>query len=411
MTEDQAETDAGRRSVLPGGGGAPERDGDRGGARADRSRAGRRGRRSSSGCVPVLLVLVVLGLLGYVGVFGASVGGVGFRGVLPILQDRLAGPEDYAGPGEGDVLFEVTSGQSLSGIGESLVDEDVVASREAFTDAASADGANIQPGFYALRSQMSADEAVSVLGDADNIISNPVTVPEGLTVNQILDVLAKGTDFKRAQFQRVVDDGRLDLPGSADGDPEGYLFPATYPFGPDATPRTMLQAMVDRWRQAAETTGLTSGARQLGLTVQEVMTVASLVQAEGRGDDQPKVARVIYNRLSSSNDETGGLLQIDAAVNYALGESPIARLTTAEIDSVADSPYNTYTQPGLPPGPIEAPGEEAIDAALNPADGDWLYYVTVNLETGETKFADTGEEFQRYRAELDQYCATQSDRC
>jgi len=403
MTEDLSESE--RRSVLPGGDApAPGREG-----RATGSR--RRARRGTSGCLPVLVVLAVIGGLLYVGVFGASVGGVGFRGAIPLLQDRLAYPEDYAGPGEGEIVFEVTSGQSLSGIGTSLVDQGVVASREAFTDAASADGANIQPGFYPLLSRMSAEGAVDVLADADNIISTPVTVPEGLTVNQVLDVLAQGTDFRRQQFQRVIDEGRLDLPESAGGNPEGYLFPATYPFGPDARPGSMLQAMVDRWSQAAETTGLAAGAKALDLTVQQVMTVASLVQAEGRGDDQPKVARVIYNRLSPQNDQTAGLLQIDAAVNYALGESPIARLTTAEIQSVADSPYNTYTQPGLPPGPIEAPGEAAIEAALNPAEGGWYYYVTVNLETGETKFAETDAEFQRYRAELDQYCETQSDRC
>ena len=95
----------------------------------------------------------------------------------------------------------------------------------------------------------------------------------------------------------------------------------------------------------------------------------------------------------------------------ALGREPIARLTTDEIDSVADSPYNTYRQKGLPPGPIEAPGDAAIDAAANPADGPWFFYVTVNLRTGETKFTDDYDEFLGFKRERDEYCATQSDRC
>jgi UPF0755 protein len=111
------------------------------------------------------------------------------------------------------------------------------------------------------------------------------------------------------------------------------------------------------------------------------------------------------------NGITNGLLQIDATVNYALGKAGIARLTQEEIDSVEDHPYNTYSQPGLPPGPIEAPGQAAMEAALNPEDGDWLFYVTVNLATGETKFASTEAEFLEYKAELDEYCETQSDRC
>ena len=94
-----------------------------------------------------------------------------------------------------------------------------------------------------------------------------------------------------------------------------------------------------------------------------------------------------------------------------LGKPGPARLSQAEIDSVADSPYNTYKQKGLPPGPIEAPGDAAIQAALNPEDGPWFFYVTVNLATGETKFTDDYDEFLQFKSELDEYCETQSDRC
>lgn len=364
----------------------------------------RRPRTRLSGCLPVLLVLAVVGGLGYVG-FGYAQRGI---------EDLLSDPEDYPGPGEGRVSFEVQQGDTVSQIGRDLKEQDVVASVEAFLDAAAGEeGANaIQVGFYPMREQMSAQEAIDVLVDPGNLITSTVTVPEGLPVESVVDVLVENTDVKRRAFERALDQpARLGLPGYAGGDPEGYLFPSTYTYGPDATAVSMLQAMVDRWRQAADDADLEGAADDLGYTPHELMTVASLVQAEGRGDDMPKVARVIYNRLEIPGNPSAGFLQIDAAVNYALGREPIARLTTDQIQSVSGSPYNTYTQKGLPPGPIEAPGDAAIAAAADPADGPWFFYVTVNLATGETKFTESYEEFQRFKAELDEYCRTQSDRC
>ncbi|GAB2769333.1 endolytic transglycosylase MltG [Nocardioides salsibiostraticola] len=361
--------------------------------------------RRLAGCLPVLLVLAILGGLGYYGVmYGKN-----------FLDDAFSEAADFPGPGSGEVAFEVTQGDSVAQIGRNLKDEGVVASVEAFTNAAAGNSAStgIQVGFYSLQEEMAADEALDVLVDPTNIVSNAVTIPEGLRVEDILDILGEQTEFNRKQFQKVLDNpGKLGLPDYADGNPEGYLFPSTYGFGPKETPTTMLQAMVKRWEQAASDADLEGAAERLGYTPHELMTIAAMVEAEGRGKDQPKVARVIYNRLENpENGVTNGLLQIDATVNYALGREPIARLTFDEIDSVSDSPYNTYKQPGLPPGPIEAPGEAAIKAASNPTEGDWLFYVTVNLETGLTKFAATNDEFLRYKAELQEYCDTQSDRC
>ena len=137
------------------------------------------------------------------------------------------------------------------------------------------------------------------------------------------------------------------------------------------------------------------------------MIVASLVEAEAaRDEDRGKVARVIYNRLEG--DETNGLLQVDASVNYGLGQKLGVALTTAQLQQ--DTPYNTYTRPGLPPTPIEAPGDAAIAAAADPTPGGWFYYVTTNLRTGETKFAETYDEFLGYKRELQRYCQT-SDAC
>ncbi|WP_296601742.1 endolytic transglycosylase MltG [Nocardioides sp.] len=365
----------------------------------------RRKRRSLRSCLAVLIALAIV------------VGGFYFVVTWGIgkVRDQFGSAEDYAGPGRGNVTYQVVSGATAGSIGRDLKAAGVVASVDAFVEAANAspDWSNLQAGYFALKKEMAADDVVEILVDPANMVTDRVTIPEGLRVVEIVDILAKKTKYKKSDFEKVLaKPDSLGLPDYAEGNPEGYLFPATYDFGPDATPETMLTAMVTRWRQAAEDADLEAAAAELGYTPAELMTVASLVQAEGRGSDMPKIARVIYNRVENpDNGITNGLLQVDASVNYALDRSTIARLTQAEIDSVADSPYNTYKQTGLPPTPIEAPGDEAIAAAAHPADGDWLFYVTVNLKTGETKFTDDYQEFLSFKQELQEYCDTQSDRC
>jgi UPF0755 protein len=370
-----------------------------GGRRAEKSR------RRGPGC---LIALVVVALL-FGGLYLGVTKGVDF------VKDQFEGTPDYPGPGTGEVVFEVKDGDSVTEMGRNLKELDVVKSVDAFTEAAAAnpDSTRIQVGFYTMRVQMKAEDALTLLIDPANAINAAVTIPEGLRVVDIVQLLAKNTDFSKKEFEAALaDPAALGLPAYAKGNPEGYLFPATYEFGPQAQPADMLKAMVVRWQQAVTDVDLEAKAKALGYTPHEMMTIASLLEAEGRGDYTPKIARVIYNRLDNpDNGVTNGLLQIDATVNYALGKAGIARLTQEEIDSVADNPYNTYTQVGLPPGPIEAPGQAAMEAALNPEPGDWLFYVTVDLATGETKFASTEAEFLEYKAELDEYCETQSDRC
>lgn len=362
----------------------------------------RRRKRRGLGCLPVLLVLAVLGGLLYLGVTKG----------LDVVKDQFSEAADYPGPGKGRVSFEVAPGDSVASMGRNLKAAGVVESVDAFTAAASSNpgSTGIQPGFYELRKEMKAADVVTILVEPANIVTNSVTFPEGLRVVDILDILADKTDFKRKEFQKVIDNpGPLGLPDYAKGNAEGYLFPATYAFGPQDKPVDMLTAMVDRWRQAADDAGLEEAAAALDLTPHELMTVASLVEAEGRGDDMPKISRVIYNRLDDPTGPTIGRLQIDATVNYALGRSLVAIPTTEDL--AVDSPYNTYLVAGLPPGPIEAPGDAAIQAAANPAEGPWLFYVTVDLETGETKFTESYDEFLSFKQQLQDYCATQSERC
>ena len=358
-------------------------------------------RRGLFGCLAVLVVLAAIGVGGFLLVDNG----------IDRVRDMFAGPEDYTGEGTGSVVFEVESGDTAAAIGRKLKAAGVVKSVEAFTEVAAADerSRGIQVGYYELREEMSAAAALDVLADPSNLVQNTVTVPEGLRVEQVVERLAKSTDFKKAAFEKALDRAdAIGLPDYADGNPEGYLFPATYAFGPNAKPVDMLAAMVDRWEQAAEDADLEARAEELGYTPHELMTIASLVESEANRDqDRGKVARVIYNRLET--DATNGMLQIDATVNYALGRDLGLALTTEDLQ--VDSPYNTRRYPGLPPGPIESPGDAAIDAAAHPTEGPWVYYVTVNLDTGETKFTDDYDEFLRFKnVELAEYCAG-SDRC
>ncbi|MCW2795673.1 endolytic transglycosylase MltG [Nocardioides sp.] len=359
--------------------------------------------RGVPGCIAVIVALVIV------------LGGVYFvvtKGV-DALKAQFGSAADYAGPGRGRVTFEVHEGDTSTVIGRNLKAEGVVESVQAFTDAASGnpDSRNIQVGFYQLKKEMKASDALDILVDPGNILSNTVTIPEGLRVVDIVDILAAKTDFKKQAFLQVLaDPSQLGLPSYANGNPEGYLFPSTYSFGPNMKPLDMLKAMVTRWEQAASDADLEGAATALGYTPGELMTVASLVESEARrAQDRGKVARVIYNRLENpDNGQTNGLLQIDATVNYALDRKLGVGLTLDDLQ--VDSPYNTYKNPGLPPTPIEAPGDAAIQAAAHPTDGPWLYYVTVNLRTGETKFTDNYDEFLAFKDELGVYCQT-SDAC
>ena len=365
------------------------------------TRSGRRRRGSNlKGCVAVLIAAAVV------------IGGFYFvltRGV-ELIRDQFSSAEDFGGPGRGKVTFEVQEGDSLAAMGRNLKKQGVVASVQAFTEAAAAEPAStgIQVGFYRLQKEMPAADALEVLVEPDNILKNTVTVPEGLRVADIVDVLADKTDFSKAQYEKVLaNPGGLGLPSYANGNAEGYLFPSTYDLGPKETPESILRGMVARWKQAADAADLEGRAEELGYTPAELMIVASLVEAEAaRDEDRGKVARVIYNRLEG--DETNGLLQIDASVNYGLQQELGVALTTEQLQQ--DTPYNTYTRPGLPPTPIEAPGDAAIAAAAAPTEGDWYYYVTTNLRTGETKFASTYDEFLGYKREFQKYCET-SDAC
>lgn len=324
------------------------------------------------------------------------------------VEDMFAPPADYDGQGTGAVMVEIQRGDSLSTIGTTLAKADVVASAEAFTDAASnnPDALSIQAGFYQLKLKMSAKSALDLLLSGKARAETQLTIPEGLTVSETVDLIAKDTDIKPAELQKVLRQPKsLGLPAYANGKVEGYLFPATYPIPPDASAHDVLKMMVDEFNQVAAKIHLESEAQRAGLKPQDVVTVASLVEAEAsRPQDQGKVARVIYNRVKA-----GDLLQLDSTVHYAI-DGTTNGVFTSDQERAVNSPYNTYRYPGLPPGPIDSPGQAALEAALHPTPGNWTYFVTVNLKTGETLFATTLAQHNANVARLQRYCAS-SDLC
>lgn len=356
-------------------------------------------RRRGPGCLPAL---VALALLVAAGVF-AYVKGVEF------IQEALpgSGPEDYAGAGNGAVVIEVKNGETATDIAATLLKADVVKSVEAFTEVASEDerSRNIQVGFYQLRKQMAAEAALKLLLDPKSKQTNLLTIPEGMRVEEILAVIVDKTDFGKREVQAAyADRAALGLPRYAKGQVEGYLFPATYDVAPDMDAAALLKRMVQEFKNQAESVGLESGARKRGVSPAEIVTIASLVQAEAsRIEDMPDVASVVYNRL-----DDGMALQFDSTLHYA--EDSRGEITASEDLQEIDSPYNTYQLTGLPPTPIDSPGAAALEAALNPADADYRYFVTVDLKTGETKFAEDYDEHLGNVAEYKDYCTT-SDAC
>ncbi|WP_030922048.1 endolytic transglycosylase MltG [Streptomyces sp. NRRL B-24720] len=216
--------------------------------------------------------------------------------------------------------------------------------------------------------------------------SRTLVIPEGRRASQVYAAVDRSLDVPPGTTRKAAGKADLALPPEVKGNPEGYLFPATYPVTSGTTPTSLLTYMVDTARQRFGADHIAAGARRNHLSVYQAVTIASIVQAEaGTTDDMGKVSRVIYNRLAS-----GMPLQMDSMLNYALRRSTLD--TTAD-DTKIDSAYNSYEHKGLPPTPIGNPGEQAMEAAITPTPGRWLYFVTVS--PGDTRFTDSYAEHLR----------------
>lgn len=349
----------------------------------------RRRKKRSRGKNVAALVVSLLLVVAVVGGSTALLFGVGSK-----IKDALSTSTapDYPGPGRGEVVIEVVSGQTVSDVGETLKQEDVIKSTQAFFEVANAtpESSSLQPGFYAMAQKMSASDALDTLLDPSARVQARVTLPEGFRLDETLERLAAGTDLPLRDYRAALEDAEsFGLPDYAQGNPEGFLYPATYEVPPDADAGSVLEQLFAAYAVAAEESGVERTPRD----PEEIVIIASLVEAEARlPEDFGKVARVVYNRL-----ELGMPLQFDSTVNYALNADK--EIVTYE-DLGEDSPYNTYQNTGLPPAPINSPGEAAMLAAVNPTGGDWLYFVTTEPEAGTTKFTSDYDEFLRFKQEL-----------
>ena len=301
------------------------------------------------------------------------------------LQEYLDGPPviDYTGTGEEAVTIVIHDGDIGSDVAKTLVRSGVTMTFDSFYDLllAAEPSPVFQPGAYTLKAKMSAQSALDALLDPVNKLQNQVVVPEGESMANALVSISEGSGIPLADLTAAAADyGSYGLPAQATS-LEGFLFPATYIFDPGTTAHDALQIMVNRSFEALDTAGVVPEDRY------RVITFASLVQREaGLRDDFYKVARVFQNRIDQEM-----LLQSDATVAYGAGVTDRVSTTDEERANEANL-YNTYIHPGLPVGPISNPGDLAIDAVLHPADGPWLFFVTVNLETGETVFSETVDE-------------------
>lgn len=224
------------------------------------------------------------------------------------------------------------------------------------------------------------------------VVMRELTIPEGWALRQILPRVAEFTGVDSTAFRLSLADSavhaRFDVPGPG---LEGYLLPETYHFADGTSAEAVIETMVSHYRDFW-TPERRARLAELGYDQRQITTLASIVQAEARvADEMPRIAAVYHNRL-----RIGMPLQADPTVLYALG-GPRERLLYAAMDSVADSPYNTYTHPGLPPGPIGSPGAQALEAALAPADDPALYFVAG--EDGRHVFSRTLAEHNRAVAE------------
>ncbi|MEZ0365726.1 endolytic transglycosylase MltG [Mycobacterium sp. pUA109] len=380
-------------------------------SRAERNRAqrGHRRHRLASGFAIAALIVVIVAAV--------------FLGSK--LWHSFSGPSnDYRGDGKRDLVIEVHTGDSTTAIAETLHTHGVVKTVKAFVDAAHGNSkiSAIQPGFYKTRTEIPASSAVTRLVDPNNRVGRLV-IPEGRQLDDTTDMKSNAvTDGIFSLISKAscvdldgdrrcvnVDDLRaaagtgplaaLSVPPwatqqvTAMGDDhrrvEGLIAPGTWNVNPSASAQKILGTLIADSAASYAQSGLQDTATALNMTPYDVLVVAALVQREAKPQDFPKVARVIYNRLNEHRS-----LEFDSTVNYPLDRREVA---TTDADRAQHTPWNTYLLHGLPATPICSPGVEALGAAERPAEGDWLYFVTID-DAGTTLFT---RDYQQHLANIE----------
>ncbi len=352
-------------------------------------------KRRGRGClVALIIVLVVVG--------GIAAGGAWAWSIYGDRISEIMGwgePKDYeAGQAQGEALVTIKSGDTGRSVSTALHQAGVTKTDEVFYEWLIEENANVtfHPGVYQLQQQMTAEAALEALQDPANRMENTVRIPEGGTIESSLPRIVDGVGIPLEELQAAVGDPTAY--GVQAESLEGWLFPAVYTFDPGVTATEVIARMVERTRESLAEAGVPDA------DAQRVLTVASIIEREGRTADFPKVSRVIYNRI-----DQGMKLQMDSTAQYGFGELHAGSASTSKEAQNDPNDWNTYYITGLPKTPIANPSYAAIDAATHPADGPWLYFVTINLNTGETQFSETYEEHQRGITKWHAWCRENPD--
>ncbi|WP_341783100.1 endolytic transglycosylase MltG [Leucobacter weissii] len=357
------------------------------------NREDRRARRRRNGRRWIIALAVTVVLLGGLGAVAAV-----FWSEYGARISQAAGwvSNDYEGEGHGEAFITITAGEIGEDVAAALAEADVVKTQQVFYELLLQQDPQVEflPGQYQLRLQMSAQAALDALQDPENRRELTAVIPEGRTVDQALEIVAAGADIPLEELQKAAEDPQeFGLPKSVSS-LEGWLYPATYEFDADTTAEEAIGMMVEYQLALLDELGVEKKDRE------RVLTVASIVEREaGRAEDFGKVARVIENRL-----DTGMLLQMDSTVQYGYQQHDDGSVWSSDDALKDDNPWNTYLRAGLPAGPVANPGRAAIEAALSPDEGDWLFFVAVNLETGESVFTTNENDHYAAVEQLQQWC-------
>ncbi len=361
-------------------------------SRRDTQRLRRRERHRRTVTVAVVIALLAVLCGGGAWVFSE----MNENGSFAWIQDEFA--RDYTGPGYGSVQFTVYANDTATEIGERLAAQHVVASKRVFVNAVEADNdqSNLQPGTFDLKYHMSAQEAIAILVNPDKAKDLIQIRSDTRAIDIVSQTVADNPAWTVAEVTAALNNKGVGvLPTCANGSYEGWLQPGTYDPKSYKTPADMLAAMVKARIAALDALKVPTGPER-----EKILTIASIIGGEvNQSQYYGKVSRVIANRLAQNMP-----LGMDSVIAYG-NNTQDSELTETMLTD-ASNPYNDRIHAGLPPTPINQPNSEMIEAAMNPTPGDWLYFVTVNLDTGETEFTDNNTQFQQYKS---QYEAWQKD--
>ncbi|WP_341945387.1 endolytic transglycosylase MltG [Microbacterium sp. LWH11-1.2] len=352
-------------------------------------------KKRRTGCLIALaIVLVIVGGLAAGGVWAWNTYGDKISEAL-----GWSGAADWEpGMATGEVMVTIREGDTGGPVSTALYDAGVTRTEDVFYDYLINENLAVTfyPGIYRLQEKMTAEAALAALKDEKNKLENTVSITEGGTIASSLANIAETLGIPLADFEAAVADPAAY--GVSAPSLEGWLFPAIYTFDPEVTATQVIQRMVDRTRESLAAAGVPDDEAE------RVLTIASIIEREGRLDDFAKVSRVIQNRL-----DIDMLLQMDSTAQYGYGSLHEGVVSSSAEALADDNPWNTYVHTGLPVTPIASPSDAAIDAAMNPADGPWLYFVTVNLATGETQFSETLAEHEQGVEKWREWCRANPD--